>query len=123
VVRRATDGRGADAVLEAVGSVEAARLAFDLVRPGGIVSTVGVHHGASFPFSPAEAYDRNLTWRIGRCPARSLMEELLPLARRRRRDLAALVTHRLPLAEGAAAYALFDRRRDGCLKVAFEPPM
>ena len=121
VVRRASDGRGADAVLEAVGTAAAGRLAFDLVSPGGIVSTVGVHHEAGFPFSPAEAYDRNLTWRIGRCPARSLMDELLPLVRRRRRELAALITHRLALADGPAAYALFDTRRDGCLKVALVP--
>jgi threonine dehydrogenase-like Zn-dependent dehydrogenase len=119
IVRADTDGRGADSVLEAVGSPQAARLAFDLVRPGGIISTAGVHHESTFPFSPAQAYDRNLTWRIGRCPARSRMEGLLPLVRRRREDLAALITHRLPLAEGAAAYALFDAKRDGCLKVAF----
>jgi threonine dehydrogenase-like Zn-dependent dehydrogenase len=43
VVREATEGRGADAVLEVVGSPEATRLAFDLVRAGGIVSAVGVH--------------------------------------------------------------------------------
>ena len=121
VIRRATDGRGADAVLEAVGSPQAGRLAFDLVRPGGVISAVGVHHEAAFPFSPAEAYDRNLTWRIGRCPARSLMEGLLPLLRRRRRDLAALITHRVPLSDGREAYTLFDAKRDGCIKVAFVP--
>jgi len=121
VVRGATEGRGADGVMEAVGSAEAARLAFDLVRPGGIVATVGVHHDRGFPFSPAESYDKNLTWKIGRCPVRSLMPEMLPLARAHRRELASLFTHRLPLAEGTAAYAMFDARRDGCLKVAFEP--
>jgi threonine dehydrogenase-like Zn-dependent dehydrogenase len=120
-IRAATGGHGVDAVLEAVGSPQAGRLAFDVVRPGGIVSTVGVHHEAEFPFSPAEAYDRNLTWRIGRAPARSLMEGLLPMVRRRRGELAALITHRLPLAQGREAYALFDARRDGCLKVAFDP--
>ena len=120
VVRGASDGRGADAVMEAVGSAEAARLAFDLVRPGGIVATVGVHHDRGFPFSPAEAYDRNLTWKIGRCPARSLMPEMVPLARAHRRELASLLTHRLPLARGAEGYRLFDARADGCLKVAFE---
>jgi len=121
VIHADTDGRGADAVLEAVGSPQAARMAFDLVRPGGIISTAGVHHEATFPFSPAQAYDRNLTWRIGRSPARSLMEGLLPLVRRRRKDLAALITHRFPLAEGREAYALFDGKRDGCVKVAFVP--
>ena len=121
VIHRETDGRGVDAVLEAVGSAQAGRLAFDLARPGGIISAVGVHHESTFPFSPAQAYDRNLTWRIGRCPARSLMEGLLPLVRRRRHDIAALITHRLPLADGREAYALFGERRDGCIKVAFAP--
>ncbi len=121
LIHTATEGRGADAVLEAVGSPQAARLAFDIVRPGGIISTAGVHHEATFPFSPAQAYDRNLTWRIGRCPVRSVVEDLVPLVRRRRDDLAALITHRLPLAQGPEAYALFDSKRDGCLKVAFLP--
>jgi threonine dehydrogenase-like Zn-dependent dehydrogenase len=119
-VREATVGRGADAVLEVVGSAEASRLAFDLVRPGGTVAIAGVHHESRFAFSPVEAYDKNLTLRIGRCPARSTMDELLPLLRRRG-DLAAIVTHQRPLADGPAAYDLFDRRAEGCIKVAFAP--
>ena len=120
-VREGTAGRGADAVLEVVGTAEASRLAFDLVRPGGVVAIAGVHHERTFAFSPVEAYDRNLTLRIGRCPARSYMEELLPLLHRRS-DLSSIVTHRRPLAEGPAAYDLFDRKADGCIKVAFEIP-
>jgi threonine dehydrogenase-like Zn-dependent dehydrogenase len=121
ILRSATEGRGADAVLEAVGSPEAGRLAFELVRAGGTISAVGVHHETAFAFSPAQAYDLNLTYRIGRCPARSLMEGLVPLARRRQADLAALFTHRLPLASGPEAYELFDRKRDGCIKVGLTP--
>jgi len=120
-VRAVTGGRGADGVVEAVGSPAAGRLAFDLVRPGGTIATVGVHHEPMMPFSPAEAYDRNLTWRIGRCPARSYGEMLLPVARSRAADLAALFTHRLPLDAGPEAYRLFDEKRDGCIKVALVP--
>ena len=43
--RSATGGRGADCVLEVVGSPAALRLAFDLVRPGGTLSSVGCHTG------------------------------------------------------------------------------
>jgi threonine dehydrogenase-like Zn-dependent dehydrogenase len=43
--RAATGGRGADCVLEVVGSPLALRAAFDLVRPGGTVSSVGCHTG------------------------------------------------------------------------------
>jgi threonine dehydrogenase-like Zn-dependent dehydrogenase len=120
VVRDATEGRGADAALEVVGSAEASRLAFDLVRPGGVVAIAGVHHESAFAFSPVEAYDKNLTLKIGRCPARSLMEELVPFVRRRP-ELATIVTHRRPLADGPAAYAMFDRKEDGCIKVIFQP--
>ena len=120
-VREATGGRGADGLVEAVGSANAGRLAFDLVRPGGTIATVGVHHEAVMPFTPAEAYDRNLTWRIGRCPARHYAPGLVPVARRRREDLAALFTHRLPLEAAADAYRLFDEKRDGCIKVALVP--
>lgn len=119
-IRRATQGRGVDAVLEAVGSGAASRMAFDLVRAGGVVSTAGVHHDDRFAFSPAEAYGRNLTFRIGRCPARSLMEGLIPLVRRRP-DLASIVTHRMPLAAGVDGYHLFDSRADGCIKLVLEP--
>ena len=57
ILDEATSGRGADAVLEVVGSPEATRLAVDLVRPGGVISAVGVHTESSFAFSPGEAYE------------------------------------------------------------------
>ena len=116
-----TEGRGVDAVLEAVGSAESMRLAFRLVRPGGTVAVVGVHHEAGFPFSPGQAYDKNLTLRIGRCPARSYMERLVPLARRREGSLQSLFTHRVGLDAAPEAYRMFAEHRDGCVKVAIAP--
>jgi threonine dehydrogenase-like Zn-dependent dehydrogenase len=121
IVRRATEGRGADAVMEAVGSPAATRAALDLVRPGGTIAAVGVHNEPAFPFSPAEAYERNLTYRIGRCPARSLIDDLLPLARAGKYDYASIISHRLPLSLGPAAYSMFDDKRDGCTKVVLDP--
>jgi len=121
LVREATEGRGADAVLEVVGSPEATRLAVDLVRPGGTVSAVGVHTEKHFPFSPVEAYDKNLTYRIGRCPARAILEELIPLVQSKRYDLASVISHQLPLSQGAEGYGMFDEKRDGCTKVALRP--
>ncbi len=116
-LREATEGRGADAVVEAVGSPDASRLAFGLVRPGGAIAAVGVHTEHHFAISPGEAYDKNLTYRTGRAPARAYMERLLPLVRSGKYDLGALISHRLPLAEGARGYDLFDRRLEGCTKV------
>jgi threonine dehydrogenase-like Zn-dependent dehydrogenase len=121
VVRSLTDGRGADGVLEVVGSPAATRLAVDLVRPGGVLSSVGVHAEEHLALTPAEAYDRNLTYRTGRCPARHYIDRLLPLVARGQLRGDAVVSHRLALREGPRAYALFDEKKDGCIKVVLTP--
>lgn len=43
-VKEATEGRGADAVIEVVGLSPALRTAFDLLRPFGVISSIGVHN-------------------------------------------------------------------------------
>lgn len=117
--RVATEGRGADAVIEAVGTPEATRLAFELLRPGGVLVALGVHTEDRLAITPGEAYDRNLTYRAGRCPARRFMDELLERIRAGAHDLSPLISHRLPLDDGPRAYELFDRKLDGCIKVVF----
>lgn len=104
-----------------VGSPDATRLAVDLVRPGGVVSAVGVHTEPKFAFSPGDAYDKNLTYRAGRCPARHYMARLLPLVQSRKYDLGAIVSHRLPLADGVRGYELFEQKLESCTKVILSP--
>lgn len=120
-VREATGGRGADAAVEAVGSPAATRLAVELVRPGGTISALGVHHEPALALSPAETYDKNLTYRSGRCPARYYLPRLLDLLAAGRVDPAPLISHRLPLDRGAEAYALFAARRGGITKAVLCP--
>ncbi len=120
-VREGSNGRGADAVLECVGSPEATRLAVDLVRPGGAVAAVGVHTEERFAFPPGEAYDKNLTYAAGRCPARRYLERLLSGLSERRWDPTPIISHRLPLTAAPDAYRMFAERRDGCTKVVFRP--
>ena len=115
-IKSVTNGRGADAVLEVVGSPSASRLAIDLVRPGGTISTVGVHTTPRFSFSPVEAYDKNLTYKVGRCPARFYAEKLIREGIVQRYDIASVISHRFNLADGAAAYRVFDKKEDNCLK-------
>ena len=108
-------------MLEVVGSPEAGRSAYELVRPGGTISVVGVHNEDNFSFSPAQAYDKNLTYRVGRCPARAIAPRLVPMVRSGKYDLVSVISHRLPLAGGVDGYSLFDEKRDGCTKVVLEP--
>ena len=59
-VLKATDGRGADAVLEVVGNNAALRSAYDLLRPCGVLSSIGFHQ-EPLPFSGLDAYLKNIT--------------------------------------------------------------
>ena len=120
-VRRCTDGHGADAVLEAVGSSGASALAIEVVRPGGAIAAVGVHSEPHFAFSPGQVYDKNLRYSAGRCPARAYMDRVLDIAIARSDDLAAIISHRLPLSDGVDAYRIFDKKLEGCTKVLLYP--
>jgi threonine dehydrogenase-like Zn-dependent dehydrogenase len=120
-VMEKTHGIGAESVMEAVGSPVAQDLALKLVRPGGIISTVGVHTSDLFAFSPVDAYNMNLTYRIGRCSARYYMDILLPKMEDWPYDLDLVISHELPLSEGPRAYEMFDRKEENSMKILLEP--
>ncbi|TDZ28632.1 putative zinc-type alcohol dehydrogenase-like protein YbdR [Colletotrichum spinosum] len=54
-IKEATEGRGADVVIEVVGLSPALRTAFEVVRPWGVISSIGAHN-AKIPWSGDEAY-------------------------------------------------------------------
>jgi threonine dehydrogenase-like Zn-dependent dehydrogenase len=120
-IKEVTDGRGADAVMEAVGSSGAGKLAYDLLRPGGIISVVGVCNDQHLSFTPAQAYNKNLTYTVGRCPARAMMDELTPFVQSRKVDFTSIITHRMKLKDGVEGYDIFADKSDRCLKVVLEP--
>jgi 2-desacetyl-2-hydroxyethyl bacteriochlorophyllide A dehydrogenase len=121
LVMAATDGHGVHAAIEAVGARETVRLAFELVRVGGVVSVVGVLIDQDFAFPMGSAFMKDVTFRVGLVNVQRYVPPLLALVRNGRLDPTALISHRLPLSDGARAYDLFSGRRDGCLKVALSP--
>lgn len=44
-VKELTDGRGADVIIEVVGLSAALKMGIELLRPWGVISSVGVHNG------------------------------------------------------------------------------
>ena len=58
------------------------------------------------------------TWLL---PCRHYMDRLLPPVISKRHDIAAVVSHRMPLSEAAAAYRLSDGRSGGCTRIVMRP--
>lgn len=119
-----SDEVGAPSVVEAAGSAAAQALAFSLVRPGGALSVIAVQTAATFPFTPVQAYDANVTVRFGRASVRALLPEVVPWAvDGGARSLARVVVSdpRLPLADGPAVYRRFAARAHGMVKTVFAP--
>ncbi len=119
--RRVAGGASPSLVVEAVGSSDAIRLAVELIEPGGFLSVAGVHTDAHLAVTPTEAYDKNLTLAMGRCPVRSILPELIDRVRERQLPIAELLTHEFPLDEAGDAYRLFGARGGGVIKGAFRP--
>lgn len=118
-VHAMTLGRGADCVMELVGLPDAQQLAFQAIRPGGTMSVIGCHCTPNFQFSPVDAYDKNLTYRTGRCPARHYMDLLTPRVAAGEFSLEPFITHQFPLADATRAYDVFANRKDNCRKAVF----
>jgi len=116
-----TKGLGADSVIEAVGSKASMKTAFEILRPGGILASVGVQAFDQLPFSPPDMYDKNITLKTGRCSSRYYAEKLIPLVQKGELQLTDVITHTFDLKDGVEAYRFFDEEKDQCLKVLLKP--
>jgi threonine dehydrogenase-like Zn-dependent dehydrogenase len=91
-IKEVTDGRGADVVIEVVGLSPALRTAFDILRPFGFLSSIGVHNAEvshllelsptlltppQIPWDGDDAYTKNIRVQMGRCPVRAVFPEAL----------------------------------------------
>ena len=117
-VQALTDGLGADAVLECVGTAESMDQAIRSARPGGRVGYVGVPSGgAELPIRTL--FGSNVGVAGGVAPVRNYVEQLLPLVLDGTIEPGRVFDLELPLAEVAEAYAAMDERR--AIKVLLRP--
>ena len=117
-VRANSSHGGADVVLEAAGAEETFRLAWECARPNAAVTIVALYNGSQILPLP-EMYGKNLTFKTGGVDGCDC-GEILELVSQGKLDTEPLITHTYPLKEIAAAYDLFENRRDGVMKVAIE---
>ena len=71
----------------------------------------------TFALTPGQLYDKNLTYRAGRAPARAWLERSLDLLARQPQPLESLFSHYLTLEEAPRGYEVFNQRVPGCTKV------
>ena len=108
-VMRLTDGVGADAVLECVGTKEANLTSFAIARPGAIVGRVGVPHNVEIPIEGT--FYRNVGMRGGPAPVRAYLPELLEAVLKGRIEPGKVFDLKTDLDQIQEAYAAMDERR------------
>src|SRR3954452_24829055 len=104
-----TDGVGADAVLECVGTGEAMSQAISCTRPGGGVGFVGVPHGVSI--AGGRLFSTMVRLHGGPAPVRRFLPDLIDATLRGEIDPAPVFDLDLPLDDVAERYRAMDERR------------
>ena len=108
-VKELTDGVGADAVLECVGTPESMRQALHSTRPGGNVGFVGVPHGVEI--NGEELFYSHVALRGGPAPVRGFLPDLIERVLAGRINPGKVFDLTLPLDEIAEGYRAMDERR------------
>ena len=116
-IKDLTDGIGADAVLECVGTQDSVDQALQAARPGAMVGWVGVPHVSDLP--QQHMFWRNVGLRGGVAPVRAYLPDLLTRVLTGRIDPGPVFDLTMPLAQVADAYAAMDQRT--AIKVILEP--
>lgn len=110
-VAGATEGRGADVVLEAVGSVPAFETAVEVVRRGGTVAVVGMYVTEQVEIPLGVYWTRMLRIQFsGICPIHAWWDRAMAAVADGSIDPLPIISHRMPLADAARGYELFDAR-------------
>ena len=145
-IQELTQGRGADACIDAVGTepdtmsgadamLDRAKVATYLAtdrphvlrqaihccRNFGTVSIVGVYGGFLDKIPMGSAINRGLTFRMAQTPVQHYLPSLLERIEKGEIDPSFVITHRAGLEDGPALYKTFRDKKDGCIKVVLKP--
>ncbi|HEY0543018.1 MAG TPA: zinc-binding dehydrogenase, partial [Actinoallomurus sp.] len=118
-----------DAVMEKVMQVvgidrmAALNTAIDAVRRGGTISLSGVYGGATDPLPLMRMFDKGIQLRMGQAHVKRWIDDLMPLVTDDADPLGVedLATHRLPLDQAPHGYEIFQKKKDGAIKILLTP--
>jgi L-iditol 2-dehydrogenase len=122
--KAATEGRGADVALVAVGSDALIRVAMDAVRPGGrVMLFASTQHGEA-PFDPAAVCMDEKTLMGSYSASVAIQDEVTRLVFAGYRDgfdLTNLISHRFSLEDAVAAIDLASHPQADSMKIVIQP--
>jgi len=117
-VKAATEGRGVDAAVDAVGHPDALELACRVTRKAGTVSAIGVY-AERVEVHMGIVWIKALTLRTGHANVIGHVDRVLAMLDAGVLDPRPLVTHHMKLDDAPEAYAVYDRRE--ALKIVMTP--
>jgi 2-desacetyl-2-hydroxyethyl bacteriochlorophyllide A dehydrogenase len=117
-VKEATEGRGVDATIDAVGHPDALELACRLTRKAGTVSATGVY-AERIELHMGVVWIKALTLKTGHANVIKHLDPVLERLASGALDPSPLVTHHMSLDEAPQAYETYDRRE--ALKIVLRP--
>ncbi len=122
-VKAATEGRGADVALVAVGGTAVIATAMDAIRPGGRVMLFAQTQHEEAPFDPAAVCmdEKTLMGSYSASVAiNQEVEDLVFQGYREGFDLTRLISHRFALEDAAAAIELASHPQAGSMKIVIQ---
>jgi 2-desacetyl-2-hydroxyethyl bacteriochlorophyllide A dehydrogenase len=117
-VKAATEGRGVDSAIDAVGHPDALELACRVTRKAGVVSVIGVY-AERIQVHMGIVWIKALTLKSGHANVIGHVDRVLAMLSAGVIDPGPLVTHHMKLEDAAEAYAVYDRRE--ALKIVMTP--
>ncbi|KIG03249.1 zinc-dependent alcohol dehydrogenase [Caballeronia concitans] len=90
-------------------------------RPAGTLSVPGVYGGLIDKIPFGASMNKGLTWRMGQTHVNRWSGDLLNRIQEGQIDPSFVITHTVPLSEGAGMYETFRDKKDGCIKVVLKP--
>ncbi len=123
--KQATEGRGADVALIAVGADALIATAMAAIRPGGRVMLFASTQHGSAPFDPAAVCMDEKTLMGSYSASVAIQQEGIDLVfegyRSGRMDLTQLISHRFPLDQAAEAIHLASNPQPDSMKIVLKP--
>lgn len=96
--------------------------AVDIVRRGGTISIIGVYGGKIDPLPLFTLFDKQIQLRMGQANVKRWVDDIVPLLTDEDPlGVDSFATHELPLEQAPEAYAMFQAKRDGAVKVLLKP--